>query len=125
MYSGYSGHVYSGHSDIVDTFPGTKYIYSIIFRSDIVANRWPKVATISEVHCIAHVTQSSNVSRHAIEQYNTSTHVIQSYNISHMLHRDTIYLDMLHIATMYQDKLNRVTLYPDIIYGEAMCLDMP
>ena len=45
---------------IVATFPGTKYIYSIIFRSDIVANRiysvvarkgWPKVATISEVHC--------------------------------------------------------------------------
>ena len=27
MYSGYSGHVYSGHSDIVATFPGTKYIY--------------------------------------------------------------------------------------------------
>ena len=39
VYSGYSGHVYSGHSDIVATFPGTKYIYSIIFRSDIVANR--------------------------------------------------------------------------------------
>ena len=38
MYSRYSGHVYSGHSDIVATFPGTKYIYSIIFRSDIVAN---------------------------------------------------------------------------------------
>ena len=154
MYSGYSGHVYSGHSDIVDTFPGTKYIYSIIFRSDIVANRWPKVAPISEVHCNTHVTQSSNVSRHAIERYNISTHVIQSYNISHMLHRDTIYhtcytelqyithvtqrynishmlhrdtiyLDMLHIATMYLDMLNRVTLYPDIIYGEAMCLDMP
>ena len=44
VYSGYSGHVYSGHSDIVATFPGTKYIYSIIFRSDIVANRieWPE-----------------------------------------------------------------------------------
>ena len=39
VYSGYSGHVYSGHSDIVATFPGTKYIYSIIFRSDIVANQ--------------------------------------------------------------------------------------
>ena len=39
VYSGYSGHVYSGHSDIVATFPGTKYIHSIIFRSDIVANR--------------------------------------------------------------------------------------
>ena len=39
VYSGYSGHVYSGHSDIVATFPGTKSIYSIIFRSDIVANR--------------------------------------------------------------------------------------
>ena len=39
VYSGYSGHVYNGHSDIVATFPGTKYIYSIIFRSDIVANR--------------------------------------------------------------------------------------
>ena len=37
VYSGYSGHVYRGHSDIVATFPGTKYIYSIIFRSDIVA----------------------------------------------------------------------------------------
>ena len=37
---GYSGHVYSGHSDIVATFSGTKYIYSIIFRSDIVANRY-------------------------------------------------------------------------------------
>ena len=39
VYSGYSGHVYSGQSDIVATFPGTKYIYSVIFRSDIVANR--------------------------------------------------------------------------------------
>ena len=38
VFSGYSGHVYSGHSDIVATFPGTKYIYSIIFRSDIVAS---------------------------------------------------------------------------------------
>ena len=38
VYSGYSGHVYSDHSDIVATFPGTKYIYSIIFRWDIVAN---------------------------------------------------------------------------------------
>ena len=44
MYSGYSGHVYSGHSDIVATLPGTTYIYSIIFRSDIVANQieWPQ-----------------------------------------------------------------------------------
>ena len=39
VYSGYSAHIYSGLSDIVVTFPGTKYIYSIIFRSDIVANR--------------------------------------------------------------------------------------
>ena len=39
VYSGYSGHVYSGHSAIVATFLGTKYICSIIFRSDIVANR--------------------------------------------------------------------------------------
>ena len=39
VYSGYNGHDYSGHSDIVATFPVTKYIYSIIFRSDIVANR--------------------------------------------------------------------------------------
>ena len=38
VYSGYSGYVYSGHSDKVAPFPGTKYIYSIIFRSDIVAN---------------------------------------------------------------------------------------
>ena len=57
MYSGYSGHVYSGHSDIGATCPGTKYIYSIIFRSDIVAilvarKGWPKVATISKVNCI-------------------------------------------------------------------------
>ena len=38
---------------IVATFPGTKYIYSIIFRSNIVARKeWPNVATISEVHCI-------------------------------------------------------------------------
>ena len=34
------------------TLPGTKSIYSIIFRSGIVARKgWPKVATISEVHC--------------------------------------------------------------------------
>ena len=39
LYSRYSNHVYSDYSDIVATFPGTKYIYSIIFRSDIVANR--------------------------------------------------------------------------------------
>ena len=59
VYSGYSGNIYSGHSDIVATFPGTKYIYSIIFRSDnysghsdMVARKgWPKVATISKVHC--------------------------------------------------------------------------
>ena len=37
--SGYSGHVYCGHSDKVATFPGTQYIDSIIFRLDIVANR--------------------------------------------------------------------------------------
>ena len=36
VYSGYSGHVYSGHSDIVATLPGRNYIYSIISRSDIV-----------------------------------------------------------------------------------------
>ena len=43
VYSGYSGHVYSGHSDIVATFPGTQYISTIIFRSDVVANwiQWP------------------------------------------------------------------------------------
>ena len=39
MYSRFSGHVYSGHSDIVATFLGTIYIYSIIFGPDIVANR--------------------------------------------------------------------------------------
>ena len=39
VYSRYSGHVYSGHSDKVATFPTTKYMYSYIFRSDIVANR--------------------------------------------------------------------------------------
>ena len=39
VYSEYSGHIYSGHSDKVATFPGTKYIYSIIFRSDIVARQ--------------------------------------------------------------------------------------
>ena len=39
VYSGYSGHIYSGHSDKVATFPGTKYIYFIIFMSDIVASR--------------------------------------------------------------------------------------
>ena len=38
MYTGCSGHVYSGHSYIVATFPGKKYIYSIILRSEIVAN---------------------------------------------------------------------------------------
>ena len=37
VYSGYSGHIYSGHSDKVATIPGTKCMYSIIFRSDIVA----------------------------------------------------------------------------------------
>ena len=60
MYYGYSDHVYSGHLDIVATFSGTKYIYYIIFRPDIVTNQiiivarkgWPKAATISEVHCI-------------------------------------------------------------------------
>ena len=52
MYSGYSGHVYSGHSDIVTTFPGTTYIYynyhiqvGYSGQSDIVARKWwPKVA---------------------------------------------------------------------------------
>ena len=39
VYFGYSGHIYSDHSDKVATFPHTKYIYSIIFRSDIVASR--------------------------------------------------------------------------------------
>ena len=32
VYSGYSGHVYRGHSDIVATFPGTKYIYSTLYN---------------------------------------------------------------------------------------------
>ena len=33
VYSGYSGHVYtcSGHSDIVATFPGTKYILILLY----------------------------------------------------------------------------------------------
>ena len=35
MCSGYSGHVYSGHSDIVATFHRTKYIYSIIFNNKV------------------------------------------------------------------------------------------
>ena len=53
VYSGYSGHVY-----IVATFLGTKYIYSIIIRSDIVARKgWPNVATVSEAHC----TNKTNV----------------------------------------------------------------
>ena len=38
VYSGYSGHIYGDRSDKVAIFPGTKYIYSIIFRSDIVAS---------------------------------------------------------------------------------------
>ena len=29
VYARYSGHIHSGHSDIVATFPGTKYIYSL------------------------------------------------------------------------------------------------
>ena len=62
MYSGYSGHGYSGHSDKVATFPGTKYIYSIIFRSDIVARKcWPKVATISEVQCTIGIGNLRNI----------------------------------------------------------------
>ena len=36
VYSGYSGHIYSGHSGKVVTIPGTKYNH-IIFRSNIVA----------------------------------------------------------------------------------------
>ena len=54
MYSGNSGHVYSGHSDIVATFSSTKYHIQVGYsgQSDIVARKgWPKVATISEVHC--------------------------------------------------------------------------
>ena len=54
VYSGYSGHVYSGQSDIVATFPGTKYIYPVIYKvgysghSDIVARKeWPKVTTMT------------------------------------------------------------------------------
>ena len=58
VYSGYRGHVYSGHSDIVATFPSTKskfYHIQVGYsgQSDIVDRKvWPKVATISEVHCI-------------------------------------------------------------------------
>ena len=63
--SGYSGHVYSGHSDIVATFLGTKIhlFYYIQVRysgqSDIVARKvWPQVATISEMHCtISHTAE--------------------------------------------------------------------
>ena len=52
MYSGYSGHVYSGHSDIVATFAGTYIRVGYSGQSDIVARKdWPKVAIISEVHC--------------------------------------------------------------------------
>ena len=39
VYSGCNGHAYSGHSDRVASFPGTKYIYSMIFRSDVVAKQ--------------------------------------------------------------------------------------
>ena len=66
MYSGYSGHVYSGHSDIVATFPGTKYILFYYIQvgysgqSDIVARKgWPKVATKSEVHCITYIVPTA------------------------------------------------------------------
>ena len=59
LYSGYSGHVYSGHSDIVAIFSWYKIhvFYYIKVRysgqSDIVARKgWPKVATIPEVYCI-------------------------------------------------------------------------
>ena len=58
VYSRYSGHIYSGHLDKVATFPGIKihlfYYIQVGYsgQSDIVArNCWPKVATISEVHC--------------------------------------------------------------------------
>ena len=59
LYSGHSGHVYIIKCTldivakfIVATFPGINYIYSIIFRSGIVAKEgWPKVATIFEVDC--------------------------------------------------------------------------
>ena len=37
VYSRYSGHIYNGHLGKVATFPGTKYIYSIIFRSEMLA----------------------------------------------------------------------------------------
>ena len=53
MYSGYSGHVYSGHFSWykIHLFYYIQVRYS--GQSDIVARKgWPKVATISEVHCI-------------------------------------------------------------------------
>ena len=34
VWSGYSGHLYSGHSDIVANLPGAKYIHHIVFMSD-------------------------------------------------------------------------------------------
>ena len=62
VYSGYSGHVYSVHSDIYGHFSQYKIHLSYYIQvrysgqSDIVARiGWPKVATTSEVHCIAQV----------------------------------------------------------------------
>ena len=39
VYSGYSGHFYSGHSDRVATFPGTKYIYTVTAMDTVSMNR--------------------------------------------------------------------------------------
>ena len=84
VYSGYSGHVYSGHSDIVTTFPGTKYIYSFIFRSDIVTSRiqWPESAgprwllyrkcTVPKLyveHIITVIKSSSSIMSHRLKKY--------------------------------------------------------
>ena len=63
LYSGYILHMYSGHSDIVATFPGTKFMYSIILWSYILARKeWPKVVTISEMHCVVLYFNNNKIS---------------------------------------------------------------
>ena len=58
VYSVYSGHVYSGHSDIVAIFPGTKYIYSTVHLGysghlgPLLSGHYIRLATISDLNII-------------------------------------------------------------------------
>ena len=64
VYSGYSGHAYSGHSDRVASFPGTKYIY-MTYQKTMAIREYLAFSLRSAIvaTCIFVITAESRQSR--------------------------------------------------------------